>query len=245
MGGDKKFNKLSTKWLDKIFPWYCVICAATTHGNSGVCEECRPLLPYCISSCATCGAIIHNPREEQLSCGKCQQIPPHFDSLISGFWYQFPINNLIVDYKYNKGWQNIQTLIDLTYLSFEQSCQDALIIPVPSHPSRIRSRGFNVVNEFVKFMRRYVKFEYDDKLILRKLNTPPQAGLPNANRRKNLKNAFEVTQQIQNKKLIIIDDVFTTGTTVNEISRCLKKAGVKKICVWTIAKTKLVTSNLQ
>ena len=120
-----------------------------------------------------------------------------------------------------------------------------MVIPVPSHSSRIRSRGFNVVNEFVKRMKKKTTFEYNDKLVLRKTNTPPQAGLTKVMRRKNLKNAFEVTQKIQYKKLIIIDDVFTTGSTVNEISRCLKNAGVQTICVWTIAKTKLATSSLQ
>lgn len=232
------FNKWSSPWLEKVYSWKCIICADNTKGNSVICELCKPLLPYMENSCSVCGVEIAPEINKQLICGKCQQQPPYFDSLKAAFWYQHPVDKLIVNYKYNNQWQNAQALFDLTRNSFQESCQDKLIIPVPSHNARIRARGFNVVYEYLKLMRATIPFEYNDELIQRVINTTTQAGKTKEFRRKNIKNAFTVCSDLPEKKILIIDDVVTTSTTVNEISRCLKISGAKHVGVWTIARAR-------
>ncbi len=224
--------------MENIFPWRCVVCAARTRSNTAVCHACKPLLPYCKNSCANCGAQIANEGSNHLICGKCQQQLPFYDYLKTAFWYESPIDNLIVDYKYNNQWKAIEALLDLTYESFSKYCQNKLIVPVPSHSSRIRSRGFNVVYEFLRLMRQRITFEYSEHLIDRTINTKAQAGLKKEYRRKNLNNAFTVRENVVQKKILVVDDVVTTGTTVNEISRCFKMAGAQQVGVWAMARTK-------
>ena len=234
----KNIYKWPLKWIESVYSRNCIICADSGVKKNPVCNECKQFLPYCQTSCLKCGAFLEIQGDSQTICGKCQKQAPLFDELNAMFWYERPIDKLIVDFKYNNQWQNIQSLFELSCDSFAAYCQDTLVVPVPSHPARIRSRGFNAVYELLKLMSTYTRFDYNDKLIIRTLNTPAQAGQSKNARRRNLDKAFKVCRKLPSQKILIIDDVVTTGSTVNEMSRCLKKAGAKKIGVWAVARAK-------
>ena len=225
----KNIYKWPIQWIEYIYSWNCIICADTAMKKTAVCDECKQFLPFCQTTCMRCGANLEMQLDNQIICGNCQKQAPFYDELKAVFWYEHPIDNLIVDFKYNNQWQNLQALFDLSRESFEACCKNSLVIPVPSHPARIRSRGFNAVYELLKLMKTCISFDYDDKLIIRTTNTPFQAGQSKKIRRTNLKKAFKVCRKLPTQKILIIDDVVTTGSTVNEMSRCLKKAGAKKI----------------
>lgn len=115
---------------------------------------------------------------------------------------------------------------------------DALVLPVPSHPERIRTRGFNPVHEFLREFRQRINIKYRTNVIKRIRATDTQTGKTKRERRLNVKKAFEVTQCLKGKHIILFDDVVTTGATVNELSKCLKKQGANYVEVWAIARTK-------
>lgn len=185
-----------------------------------------------------CGLPISGDTLHVLICGQCQKQPPYYDSLSAVYWYEPPINDFITQYKYFNRWENAQTLIELCKTSFVSCGENTLVIPIPSHPSRVRQRGFNAVYELVKLLKKQCTFNFDEKLVSRIKHTETQTGKTKSQRRKNLRDAFTVSEVIKYDHIVIVDEVVTTGATVNELSRCLKKAGVKKISIWALARTR-------
>ena len=168
----------------------------------------------------------------------CQRNKPYFDSLFSPLWYESPVSEWIVSFKYSNQWENVTLLINL----FTNKCtvrrSDAILLPVPSHAKRVRTRGFNPVHEFVRLLKRQIAIEYLPNIVRRVCSTDTQTGKTHRERCLNVKNAFKVIKNLGGKNVILFDDVVTTGATVNEISKCLKKHGAGNIDVWAIARTR-------
>lgn len=112
------------------------------------------------------------------------------------------------------------------------------IVPVPLHEKRLRKRGFNQASLLALSFFPKEKDKIKNTMLFRKRKTIPQTGLDGSSRRKNIKNAFWVKdpEKIKGKNIILIDDVFTTGTTVNECARVLVKSGAKRVDVLTLAR---------
>ncbi len=171
------------------------------------------------------------------------------------FLYQYPIDKMMQRYKYGN-MLNIshtfgqlltdqllarQLLTDqlltrqlLGQLSFEAI---DLIIPMPMHPTRLKQRGFNQALEIAKILSKNCKEKLDFKSVQRQTLTPPQASLPLKQRVKNIKGAFKVNSDLAGKKIAIVDDVMTTGASLNELAKTLKKAGASHVECWVIART--------
>jgi ComF family protein len=109
-----------------------------------------------------------------------------------------------------------------------------LIIPMPMHPARIKERGFNQALEIAKV---FGKEKLNYKSAIRQKLTPPQASLPLKERVKNIKGAFSVNTDLTGKRIAIVDDVMTTGASLNELAKTLKKAGASHVECWVIART--------
>ncbi len=234
-----KFDKCIKKSLQLVFPRHCLLCGSSA-GTDGVCAQCTPCLPWCKNDdcCRVCGVpVTSNPRHQRV-CGQCQIRIPYYDKLSAAFWYEPPINHFVTQYKYFKRWEYAQTLVALTQGPVANSDNYSAVVPVPSHPSRVRQRGFNAVYELARLFKRQYNIDFDTKLVRRVKNTQPQTGKSKSQRRHNLRNAFEVIRPIKLDHVWIFDEVVTTGATVNEISRCLKRAGVEKVSVWTLARTR-------
>jgi len=112
-----------------------------------------------------------------------------------------------------------------------------LIIPMPMHPARLIERGFNQALGIAKILTKNHKEKLDYKSAIRHKLTPPQASLPLKDRVKNIKGAFKVNANLTGKRIAIIDDVMTTGASLNELAKMLKKAGASHVECWVIART--------
>ena len=116
-----------------------------------------------------------------------------------------------------------------------------LIIPMPMHHTRLKERGFNQALEIAKVLTKNCKEKLDYKSVIRQTLTPPQASLPLKERVKNIKGAFKVNadkpDKLQGKRIAIVDDVMTTGASLNELAKTLKKAGAAHVECWVIART--------
>ncbi len=198
-----------------------------------VCRACLNDLPWHEkTSCPQCGLSSSG----QL-CGGCISSPPDFDVTHSVFLYDFPVNAMMQRYKYG----NMLSLCSFFgQMLSEKVATDSvdLIIPMPMHPARIKERGFNQALEIAKV---FGKEKLDYKSAVRQKLTPPQASLPLKERVKNIKGAFSVygdkLNQIQGKRIAIVDDVMTTGASLNELAKTLKKAGASHVECWVIART--------
>jgi ComF family protein len=114
-----------------------------------------------------------------------------------------------------------------------------LILPVPLHPDRLKERGFNQTLEIGRIVSKHYAIPLDWGRVKRIRATRAQSHLSEQERRRNLRHAFRVYQSVRGLKLVILDDVITTGSTLAELSKVLKKAGAKQIESWAIARTNL------
>ncbi|MBN1379259.1 MAG: ComF family protein [Gammaproteobacteria bacterium] len=177
--------------------------------------------------------------DEKIICGQCLQQPPHFDCLLSPFRYENPVDWLVQRLKYNASLSHVPVLAGLLldYLQPLIPERPETIVPVPLHVNRLRARGFNQALELARPLARHFSIPIGGELCLRHIDTPQQSALPARQRAKNLRNAFMINQKPTVNSVAIIDDVVTTGATVDALAKLLKRNGVERVQVWSVART--------
>ena len=223
-----------------IFKQNCVLCASCIESNiannHAVCKPCLNDLPWHPNTnCPQCGLA-----SSGMVCGSCLNSPPDFDVTKAVFLYAYPIDAMMQCYKYG----NMLNLSDTfgEFLTEKVVLENIdIIIPMPMHPTRLKERGFNQALEIAKVLDKLLcknlKEKLDYKSVERQTLTPPQASLPLKERVKNIKGAFKVNGDFTVKRIAIVDDVMTTGASLNELAKTLKKAGAAHIECWVIART--------
>jgi len=231
-----KFNQLLTKSPIKQ---HCLLCASHDGDAFGLCKACLNSLPWhSAPQCPQCGLttpIAH------ATCGSCLSSPPAFDATHALFSYDFPVDRMLQHYKYKNSLHLANTFA--TLLHREKLTQQAtqsnidLIIPMPMHPARLKERGFNQALEIAKLLSKSMQIKLDYTSCQRTKYTPPQASLPFKERIKNIHGVFHCQKNLQGLKVAIVDDVMTTGASLNELAKTLKQAGAAHIECWAIART--------
>lgn len=237
-------KQLLNALLDVILPPICHIChsfipnADTLH----ICPTCRDRLPLVASPlCPLCGIPFAGGGSNHC-CGACLTHPPHFDTARAHFLYEGPIRDLIHSYKYNQRTQLRYPLALLTLEGLSGFLAEQVphvIVPVPLHRSRLRQRGFNQAVLLGKILSRRLSLPMLPDTLIRARPTEPQIELSAAERRINVKGAFTVGRpdRVEGKRILLLDDVMTTGSTMDECARELKKAGAEMVIAATIART--------
>jgi ComF family protein len=233
-----KNNHLSnlSHLINALFKQKCLLCDANIDALQpsihAVCRTCLNDLPWHPkNACPQCGLSSSG----QL-CGSCISSPPDFDATHAVFLYDFPIDAMMQRYKYG----NMLSLCSFfgQLLSTKTDLENVdLIIPMPMHPTRLKERGFNQALEIAKVLVKNHKEKLDYKSAERQKLTPPQASLPLKARVKNIRGAFAVNADLAGKRIAIVDDVMTTGASLNELAKILKKAGASHVECWVIART--------
>lgn len=209
----------------------CLLCGSAS-GDSLLCLACEQDLPRLPGErCPRCA--LPTPNGEV--CGKCLARPPHFDATSAGFRYAFPIDRLIQSYKYGHrlalaGYFGRQ----LALLTGNGGAD--LIIPMPLHPRRLRERGFNQALELARPVARACRTPIDVRNCCRIRNTTAQADLPWRERAKNVRGAFHCAADFTGKRLLLIDDVMTTGASLDELARTVKLHGASHVALLVLAR---------
>lgn len=199
--------------------------------------------------CAFCNKI-----QKESLCKKCEEKIKkykkdivirsknnYFEELISIFKYEGLIREKIIQYKFQDKSYIYNTFAKII-LKNEKVCgllkKYDIIIPVPIHRKRKLQRGYNQTQLIAKEIAKNIDIKLCDDVLAKSKNTIAQSKLNKNKRKQNIKNAFKVLnlEKIQGKNILLFDDIFTTGSTVNECSKILKKAGAKTVGVLTIAK---------
>lgn len=238
-------KRLAHGGLDLLFPPVCQVCnTSTLEGDStSICRAClSELQPLSGPLCPCCGRELYSSDEKDHLCGDCLKTPPPFSIARSLFSYDDGMRVLIPKFKYQKDTSLIHVFSELIFcfdLSDFMFCD--YIAPVPLHRKRLQHRGFNqalLLAEAI-FGRRDERIT--PSLLARTVHTVPQVSLEGAARRKSLVNVFKVDPKIDisGRTICVIDDVYTTGTTVSECSRALMGAGAGKVVVLTLARVKV------
>jgi len=237
---------IKTPWrsgfISLFFPEKCPCCRTLYHSQGG---EIPGLCPDCVQDiqwvgppfCPRCNRPF-NPGTDSHLCSDCLRDKPFFDQARAVVLYQGNMAKAIQRFKYHGditlatplGW--FWNIADLAGLPFET------IIPVPLHYKRLRERGFNQALVLGKVLGKKIRKRISVRALRRIRYTLPQVQLDHSERERNVRGAFEVQnrREVKDKALLLIDDVFTTGATVNECAKVLKKSGAKAVFVLTLAR---------
>lgn len=221
-----------------LFPARCLLCGAPGTKGIDICTPCLNDLPHNHNRCRICSLPLPSSHADSI-CGKCLKQTPKFDFCHAPFAYGYPISGLISDFKFSEKFYSGRLLAELliNFVETNQLELPEVILPVPLHPTRLKKRGFNQALELAKPIGRYFDIPFDTKSCKRIKATETQSTLDKKIRKKNMRGAFEIAEPLDCKHLVLIDDVVTTGTTVNELAKTIKASGVKRVDVWALART--------
>jgi ComF family protein len=228
--------------ISSLFPPTCVLCGApgvATRGGMDLCVGCEAELPHNRECCARCAIPFDSPMPVGAQCGGCLTQPPPFDLSLSAFRYEGAVVTLVAAAKF-RGRLNVVRLLGRCLADRVREAglsRPEILLPVPLHASRLRTRGYNQALEIGRVVGKELDLPIDHSCCSRIQATPPQAGLEQKARRRNVRGAFVVEGPLPWTHIAILDDVVTTGSTVGELSRVLRKAGATRIQVWSVART--------
>jgi ComF family protein len=214
------------------FPVHCVLCGANaSRDRDRLCDGCAGSLPTLpLPRCSVCAL----PLPSGSTCGDCLEHAPLYDSVSAPFSYAFPVDALVRAYKY-RGDLSLAPML-AAQLAHEVTADVDAIIPMPLAAARLRERGFNQAHELARHIGRALGVPV--LAACRKLiDTAPQAALPWTQRARNVRGAFVCDIRLVGKRVAIVDDVMTTGATLNELARNLKLAGAASVSAWVLART--------
>lgn len=215
-------------------PAICPLCNQYHRNNTALCLSCFSSILSTGAACTICA----NPLPDGIPglCGLCIKQKPWFDEVWVSHPFEEPLRSLIHRFKYNQGLYLAKTLVSLMEKDFPEDTKPDYLIPVPLHPERLKIRGYNQAAILTQLLSRKYNIPYRLNLCRKVINTAPQATLPSEERKKNLQKAFSV-KPFQAQHIVIVDDLLTTGSTVNELARLFRKNGVDRISVWCCART--------
>ena len=232
-----------TSILDFLFPPLCHVCRRfiPNAGPLHICPDCRELFPKIVSPlCPVCG-IPYLGAGGDHCCGSCATSRPHFDAARAALVYDGSCRELIHAFKYHNKTHLRRPLALMAVeeiTGFVRERAPDLLLPVPLHRKRLRIRGFNQAVLLGAFWSSCWKIPLDRRNLRRIRWTEPQINLSAVQRRENVKGAFSVQDPaaIDGRRVLLVDDVFTTGSTVEECAAVLKRAGAADVSVVTVAR---------
>jgi ComF family protein len=225
--------------LTRLYPPTCVLCGAPGHDGLDLCARCFADLPAVGLCCSSCALPLPATQTADTLCGACQRHPPPFLVCRCAFRYENPLPALISGAKFRARLDLTRVLGQCLAISLRNRGADIpdLILPVPLHAKRLRERGYNQALEIARTVGRALSTPVEIHSCVRVLATPPQAGLEQKERQRNIRGAFDMVRPVDAGHVAILDDVVTTGSTVSELAKVLLKNGVKRVDVWAVART--------
>lgn len=241
------------RWLSATSHWLlpprCVLCGTTPDAGPGaLCAGCRGDLRTNEPACPRCAEPLLRPEPV---CGRCLRHEPPFDSAFAACRYAWPLDGLVARFKFDGDVAAGRCLADLFVAGLEQGPvpRPDLIVPVPLHRHRLRRRGYDQALELARDIRRGTGIPVAGNLLRRLRPTHAQTELDLAGRRRNVRGAFAVHPGTRQRlpadpAVALFDDVMTTGSTLAECARSLRRAGIRRIQVWVIARAPAGASGL-
>jgi ComF family protein len=230
--------------LGLVYPEVCQLCKSEQAGpESGfVCGKCwshvrfiRP--PYC----ERCGLPSDGAITTNFTCSNCHELHLHISSARSAVVAKTVVLEAIHRFKYSRALWFENFLADLLVRQAAPALNDGgwdFIVPVPLHPLKLREREFNQAERLAAHLSRATNIPVNKSFLRRLQPTPTQTLLSREQRAANMKNAFAVRPgtRLDKKRIVLVDDVFTTGATTNACAQALCGAGAAAVCVWTVAR---------
>lgn len=238
-----KQNSLLNKFLEALYPSQikCIVCGCELDDNytASVCPVCYAHLPkHSEKVCLKCGESLDSLANYCLNCKR--SVNRYFSVARAPFLYDGQIIKLIHNLKYFGQKYVGEYLSEFLVEEYTLNKFNAdLVVPIPLNSNRLKQRGYNQAETLCKSFGEKLGLKINNTNFIRTIDTPTQTALNKAERKKNLENAFKVIDKhiFKGKTILLIDDVYTTGATLEEASKTLLKSGVKSVVCLTLAHT--------
>jgi ComF family protein len=228
-------------WLSfihsRFYPYSCSLCGADSSLKIDLCKDCLDDLVCTSSACIRCGLPLPGQSGSSF-CGQCLRKPPQYHGTFAAFTYNTPLTGLITQLKFSGKIQLARVLAEAwlqRYANTDIPLPEA-ILPVPLHWRRIWSRGYNQALEIARPLARHFNLPVLNGYVQRTRHTAAQSSLVSRQRKANVRGCFKLARRIPYERIAIVDDVVTTGSTVQELARVLAAEGIREIYVWCIAR---------
>lgn len=235
--------KILQYFIDYVIPPRCLSCCALVISDNSFCADCWIKLNFITKPyCKLCGRKLNiSVVTDELMCSKCIQNKPHFHFARSLFKFDENSKKLIHKFKYHDQTTMAKTFAKLLYQRYHRQIDKNIdvIVPVPMHKIKRLMRMYNQSSVLADALARFLQKPVNHNILIKSKWTKPQVMLSKSAREKNLIKSlqFNTKYNVHNKKVLLIDDVATTGSTINQCSNILKTAGADTIYCLTIAAT--------
>jgi len=236
---------LSNTALGFVYPNVCQICGGerATPSEGFVCGRCWQQVRFIKPPfCRRCGLPFHGELTSEFECGNCRELKLHFRSARSAVSASGTVLEVIHRYKYQRALWFEPFLADLLIREALPELQKEKwdwIVPVPLHPAKKRQREFNQAERLATYLSAAAQIPMDTGLLKRVTGTFTQTKLTRQQRAENMRGAFRMRdrrKRLKGQRILLFDDVFTTGATTDACARVLLAAGAEEVCVWTVAR---------
>jgi ComF family protein len=228
---------------DVVFPPVCLECGGLVgeaHGFRHLCESCARRIEFVHEpACPTCGHPWFGAMELGRVCEHCRHLEPDFGRGRTATLFRGPVRTLVIELKYHRALHVLEDLNSIFVRSPEllDLTRGSILVPVPLHARKKRERGFNQSQLFAEGIAELSEGACVQPLLVRSKDTPTQTAFDRKHRATNLKNAFALAPGAtlnRHRHHVLVDDVFTTGSTLNECARVLRRAGCLSVDVVTL-----------
>ncbi|NSL54493.1 ComF family protein [Uliginosibacterium sp. IMCC34675] len=219
--------------LRGLWPQTCFVCGERA-GRQPLCPACAaqvralpaPGCPCCALPMPVAGVL----------CGRCQRRPPHFDATHAPFIYSHPLREMVLALKHGQGFGLTGWMVQALAGAGRGVAADCLL-PMPLHRRRLAERGFNQAMELARGLGRELGLPVRAQVLLRDVDTRQLAGLRQRERRRCVRGAFRCVADLSGLHVLVVDDVMTSGATLDEVARSLKQAGAARVTNLVLART--------
>lgn len=225
--------------LDLLFPSRCGGCQMLLDSRTLFCASCGAVAERLgHPRCVVCAVPFEGPGEDH-HCGECLAHPPAFETVRAPYLYGGPVARAVCDLKY-AGRTDLAVPLGHEMLQTVGVRSIDRVVPVPLHPRRLRARGFNQAALLAEPIAAALGVRFDTTALVRRRETMAQAKLGRAERRLNVRGAFAVParsrERVEGERVLVVDDVVTTGETVAACARALRRAGAAEVEVAAVAR---------
>jgi ComF family protein len=230
--------------LGLLYPEVCQLCRAAraTPAEGYVCGDCRAKVRFIQAPfCERCGRPYQGDITTRFECANCREMEWSFQSARSAVVARDPVLEVIHRYKYQRAFWFEPFLAELLICAATPALgtqRPTMIVPVPLHPAKQREREFNQAERLARRLGAATQIPVNKRLLQRVLPTRTQTQLSRPERLANVRNAFAMRkgQRLNGERIVLVDDVFTTGATTSACAGVLAAAGASDVCVWTVAR---------
>ena len=229
----KYFLNISAKFRQFAPAQPCVLCGSMSRDGLW-CAACDRALPWLDAAhCPNCA--LPTPGGE--TCGQCLKRPPLFTRTTAVFGYSFPLDKLIHAMKYRERLALAHAFAGMLARRIDRNRLPDCVIPMPLHPAKLRQRGFNQSQLLAAGIARELGLELLTHACQRVRDTPPQSALPWKERKKNMRDAFCCDMDLSGKRIALVDDVLTTGASLDALAEAVQNRGAAEVSAWVVART--------